>query len=52
MTYFILRSNGLIITKYDVHIANSLQDIGHADLHFITHKSMSQGLAMSDQISA
>ena len=27
-------------------------NIGHADLHFMTHKSMSQGLAMSDQLSA
>ena len=26
--------------------------IGHADLHFMTHKSMSQGWAMSDQLSA
>ena len=46
----------------DVHTSNSLQDIrqnhwtikytGHADLHFMTHKSTSQGLAMSDQLSA
>ena len=46
---------------YDVHISRSLQDtskttgpwnIGHADLHFMTHKSLSQGWAMSDQLSA
>ena len=24
----------------------------HADLHFMTHMSMSQGLAISDQLSA
>ena len=50
-----------IIAKYDVHTSTSLQDIrqitgpwniGHADLHFMTHKSMSQGWAMSDQLSA
>ena len=29
-----------------------LWNTGHADLHFMTHKSMSQGLAMSDQLSA
>ena len=26
------------------------RNTGHADLHFLTHKSMSQGLAMSDQL--
>ena len=60
---FILRSNvrsyWFIIPKYDVHTSKTLQgkitgpwNIGHADLHFMTHKSMSQGGAMSDQLSA
>ena len=26
--------------------------MGHADIHFMTHKSMSQGWAMYDQLSA
>ena len=50
----------IILPKYDIHTSNSLQDIrqtgpwniGHADLQFMTHKSMSQGWAMSDQLSA
>ena len=61
---FILRSNvasyWFIIPKYNVHTSNRLQDIrqnhwtvkSHADLHFMTHKSMSQDWAMSDQLFA
>ena len=60
---FIFRSNigsYWFIINYDVHTWNSLQNIGkitglgnigHADLHFMTHKSMSQDWSMSDQLN-
>ena len=38
-----------MMLKYSLALSGAL---GHADLHFMTHKSISQGWAMSDQLSA
>ena len=65
MTYIYFAVKPMVIllhnpkVMYDVHASNNLYgkikgpwNIGHTDLHFMTHKSMSQDWALSDQLYA